>query len=241
MRHGHKGSASATTTTCLPLVFSGPLGLASVIPACYGTPSHITTYFLDPETSKNARSYQTAVPLAVASGVNIRIDRSSVVDSLQSGRSMLSNPTYSGGLLVVFWEHRHLPQLAAGLGWPEMPPIADNDFDLLYRLRYGRGETAPQVTRFSQSALLDGSQPCSQAPVPSPLLHQSDGLSLKLWRSPSWPLPRSLLGLINRPASDVSVGSCSLGRGGGHTARCQQCSSSPGSGDSALAAAGPYA
>ena len=36
---------------------------------------------------------------------------------------MLSSPTYSGGLLVVFWEHRHLPQLAAGLCWPAMPPI----------------------------------------------------------------------------------------------------------------------
>jgi hypothetical protein len=165
MRHGHKGSAG-NNYNLSPTGFQRALGLASVIPACFGTPSHITTYFLDPETSKNARSYQTAVPLAVASGVNIRIDRSSVVDSLQSGRSMLSNPAYSGGLLVVFWEHRHLPQLAAGLGWPEMPPIADNDFDLLYRLRYGRGETTPQVSRFSQSALLDGSQPCSQAPVP---------------------------------------------------------------------------
>ena len=94
-----------------------------MIAACYGTPSHVVTYFLDPDTSQNARSYQTAVPLAVASGVKIRIYRSSVVDSVESGRTMLSSPTYSGGLLVVFWEHRHLPQLAAGLGWPAMPPI----------------------------------------------------------------------------------------------------------------------
>lgn len=164
MRHGHKGSAS-NNYNLSPIGFQRAIALASVIPACYGTPSHIVTYFLDPETSQNARSYQTAVPLAVASGVNIRIDRSSVVDSVESGRSMLSNPTYSGSLLVVFWEHRHLPQLAAGLGWPAMPPIDDNDFDTLYRLSYSPGSAVPQVTRFSQTALLDGSQPCSQ-PAP---------------------------------------------------------------------------
>ena len=122
MRHGHKGSAS-NNYNLSPIGFQRANALATVIAACYGTPSHVVTYFLDPDTSPNARSYQTAVPLAVASGVKIRIDRSSVVDSVESGRSMLSNPTYSGGLLVVFWEHRHLPQLAAGLGWPAMPPI----------------------------------------------------------------------------------------------------------------------
>lgn len=66
MRHGHKGSAS-NNYNLSAIGFQRAIALASVIPACYGTPSHIVTYFLDPETSKNARSYQTAVPLAVAS------------------------------------------------------------------------------------------------------------------------------------------------------------------------------
>jgi hypothetical protein len=160
MRHGHKDPA-AHHYNLSPAGFQRALALASVIPACFGTPTQITTFALDPDTSKNARSYQTAVPLAVASGVNIRLDRSSIQDSKRSGQRMLQDPRLDGGLLVLFWEHRHLPQLAAGLGWAVMPPIADDDFDTLYRFTYPQGSSTPLVTRYSQSALLDGSQRCS--------------------------------------------------------------------------------
>jgi hypothetical protein len=160
MRHGHKDPA-AHHYNLSPVGFQRALALASVIPACFGRPTQITTFALDPDTSKNARSYQTAVPLAVASGVNIRLDRSSIQDSKRSGQRMLQDPRLDGGLLVLFWEHRHLPQLAAGLGWAVMPPIADDDFDTLYRFTYPQGSSTPLVTRYSQSALLAGSQRCS--------------------------------------------------------------------------------
>lgn len=160
MRHGHKDPA-AHHYNLSPAGFQRALALASVIPACFGTPTQITTFAFDPETSKNARSYQTAVPLAVASGVNIRLDRSSLQDSRLSGERLRADPALQGGLLVLFWEHRHLPALAAGLGWAAMPPIADNDFDTLYRFTYPQGSSTPLVTRYSQSALLDGSQRCS--------------------------------------------------------------------------------
>lgn len=160
MRHGHKDPA-AHHYNLSPAGFQRALALASVIPACFGTPTQITTFALDPDTSKNARSYQTAVPLAVASGVNIRLDRSSLQDSKLSGERLRAAPALQGGLLVLFWEHRHLPALAAGLGWAAMPPIADNDFDTLYRFTYPQGSSTPLVTRYSQSALLDGSQRCS--------------------------------------------------------------------------------
>jgi hypothetical protein len=97
----------------------------------------------------------------VASGVNIRLDRTSLHDSKRSGERLLQDPALKGGLLVLFWEHRHLPELAAGLGWAAMPPIADDDFDTLYRFTYSQGSSTPLVTRYSQSGLLDGSQRCS--------------------------------------------------------------------------------
>ena len=162
MRHGHKG-ASGGNYNLSPQGFQRALDLASVIPACFGSPSQITTYFLDPETSKNARSYQTAVPLAVASGVNIRIDTSSVQASRAVGERILGDSAIEGGLMVIFWEHRRLPELAAGLGWPSMPPIADDDFDKLYQLIYSPGSPVPTVLRYSQSGLVDGSQPCTMA------------------------------------------------------------------------------
>jgi hypothetical protein len=160
MRHGHK-DPSASSYNLSPAGFQRAIALASVIPACFGAPTQITTYALDDETSKNARSYQTAVPLGVASGVNIRIDRTSRQDSRRSGEQMLRDPSLQGGLLVLFWEHRHLPLLAAGLGWDGMPPIADDDFDTLYRLTYATDSATPLVSRYSQAALLDGSQRCS--------------------------------------------------------------------------------
>jgi len=160
MRHGHKDLA-AHHYNLSPAGFQRALALASVIPACFGSPTQIISFALDPDTSKNARSYQTAVPLAVASGVNIRLDRTSIKDSRRSGDLMLRDSALQGGLLVIFWEHRHLPELAAGLGWASMPPIADDDFDTLYRFTYSQGSSIPLVTRYSQAALLDGSQRCS--------------------------------------------------------------------------------
>ena len=160
MRHGHKDPA-AHQFNLSPAGFQRALALSSVIPACFGSPTQITTFAFDPDTSKNARSYQTAVPLAVASGVNIRLDRTSLHNSKRSGERLLQDPALKGGLLVLFWEHRHLPELAAGLGWEAMPPIADDDFDTLYRFTYTQGSSIPLVTRYSQAALLDGSQRCS--------------------------------------------------------------------------------
>ena len=111
MRHGHKG-ASGKNYNLSPQGFQRALDLASVTPACFGSPLRITTYFLDPDTSKN-----------------IRIDTSSVYESWVMGQCILGDATIQGGLIVIFWEHRCLPDLAAGLGWPSMLPIADNDFD----------------------------------------------------------------------------------------------------------------
>ena len=42
-----------------------------------------------------------------------------------------------------------------------MLPIADNDFDTFYRFIYSQGSSIPLVMRYSQAALLDGSQRCS--------------------------------------------------------------------------------
>ena len=90
LHHGHKG-ASGENYNLSPQGFQRALDLTSVIPACFGTPLRITTYVLVPDTSKNARSYQTVVLLAVATGVNIRIDTSSVYESRAVGQRILGD------------------------------------------------------------------------------------------------------------------------------------------------------
>ena len=165
MRHGHKGPGG-TNYNLSAQGFERAIALASLLPRCFGRPSQIRSFYLDPLSNKNARSYQTAVPLAVATGVDIAIDLGSREDSFRSGRNILTDPTVAGGRVVLFWEHRRLPQLAAGLGWPAMAPIADDDFDQLVVLRYRPPLQQPEVRVYSQAQLLDGRQRCETIPEP---------------------------------------------------------------------------
>jgi hypothetical protein len=159
MRHGHKGPGGSNYNLSAQ-GFERANALASLLPQCFGRPSQIRSFYLDPISGKNARSYQTAVPLAVATGVDIAIDLASREDSFRSGRQILTDPIVAGGRVMLFWEHRRLPQLAAGLGWPAMAPIADDDFDQLVVLRYRPSLMQPEVRTYSQAQLLDGKQRC---------------------------------------------------------------------------------
>ena len=165
MRHGHKGPGG-TNYNLSAQGFERAIALASLLPRCFGRPSQIRSFYLDPLSNKNARSYQTAVPLGVATGVDIAIDLGSREDSFRSGRNILTDPSVAGGRVVLFWEHRRLPQLAAGLGWPAMAPIADDDFDQLVVLRYRPPLQQPEVQVYSQAQLLDGRQRCETLPEP---------------------------------------------------------------------------
>ena len=167
LRHGHK-SGVAGDYNLSPQGFERAVALASLLPRCFGRPGQIRTFYLDPGSSQNARSYQTAVPLAVATGVNISIDIGSRENSFRSGRHILTDPSLAGRRVVLFWEHRRLPELAAGLGWPTMAPIGDDDFDQLIVLRYRPAEPRPEVIHYSQSRLLAGQQRCEPPPTPPP-------------------------------------------------------------------------
>jgi len=159
MRHGHKGE-NRSITNLSPVGFQRAIALAAALPSCFGRVDHILVYTLDSTNGKNARSYQTAVPLAVATGSTIQILELAEQRSQRLGEDILRDPRYDDAHLVVFWEHRHLPELASGLGWSSMPPIADSDFDRLYQLRFASRSSRPVVTSYDQRRLLDGSQPC---------------------------------------------------------------------------------
>lgn len=165
LRHGHK-SGEAGNFNLSSQGFERAIALATLLPRCFGRPDQIITFEFNPTSSKNARSYQTAVPLGVATGVNISLALGSSDNSFRSGRHILSDPGFDGRRLVLFWEHRRLPQLAAGLDWPAMKPIADDDFDQLIVLHYRPPLSRPQVRLYSQSALLDGRQRCEPLPPP---------------------------------------------------------------------------
>jgi len=159
VRHGHK-TPGGSTYNLSPEGLQRALALAALIPACFGKPDQIHAFGLDLATNKNARSYQTAVPLAVATGITIQIDAESTARSREIGEQILNSRANSGANIVMFWEHRHLPELAAGLGWPSMRPIADDNFDQLFLLDYNGSARPPRVSVYSQQDLLQGLKPC---------------------------------------------------------------------------------
>ena len=164
MRHGDKDSHRGDYNLS-PAGFQRSLALARLIPACFGKPTAITTFYLDPDTSKNARSYQSAVPLGVATGVNIHIAEASLTDSFGVGLQLRQAQLPQNSRIVLFWEHRRIPELARGLGWGAMPPIADNDFDQMIVFRFPSPGAVPEVTSYRQSDQFQ--RPCFlQASVP---------------------------------------------------------------------------
>jgi len=156
MRHADK-DVKRGDYNLSPAGFSRAIALARLIPACLGTPTGITTFDLDPKTSKNARSYQSAVPLAVATGVPILIAENSADQSLEIGRQLRQRKGPAGERLVLFWEHRRMPELARGLGWDGMMPIGPEDFDQLFVFRFAKPGDLPEVHAYRQSELMQGS------------------------------------------------------------------------------------
>ena len=162
IRHGDKDSQRGDYNLS-PSGFNRALSLGRMIPACFGAPNQIRSFELDPVSSQNSRSYQTAVPLAVATGVNIGIVMGSSTSSARFGEEVLSSKRFEGAKAVFFWEHRHLPELAKGLGWSTMAPIDADDYDQLLLLSYPAGSKTPKVERLSQQELFQ--RPCPGLPL----------------------------------------------------------------------------
>jgi len=157
MRHADK-DVQRGDYNLSPLGFQRAVALATLIPACFGKPNRIITFVLDPISSRNARSYQTAVPLAVATGVNIRIDEASRMDSFEQGQRLRRDASAPNERVVVFWQHERMPALARGLGWDAMPAEAGDDFDQLILFRLAAPGAVPEVQRYSQRELFQ--RPC---------------------------------------------------------------------------------
>jgi hypothetical protein len=160
IRHGHKDRPAGLQSNNYNLSALGQrqaLQLGERLPACLGLRPEslrLASYGFDLDTGKNARSYQTLVPLAVASARNIRVFADAEKASEAIGQRLLQDRDYDGTTLVIAWEHRRLPLLARGLGWRTMPAVDDGDFESLWLLRYRSDDPLPEVRVESQSRML---------------------------------------------------------------------------------------
>ena len=185
VRHADK-DVSRGDYNLSPAGFARAIALARLIPACLGKPTGITTYYLDPQTSKNARSYQSAVPLAVATGVPIQIAVNSPEQSFAIGRQLRQRKGPAAERLVLFWEHRRMPELARGLGWEGMIPIGPEEFDQLLVFHFAKPGARPEVQSYRQSELMQRtcytkapSPLADGSPLPSPLRRRAERGALR--------------------------------------------------------------
>ena len=181
LRHGDNQSAR-NAYNLSPQGYERSILLGRLIPACFGVPTHIGVFGFNSAVAKNSASYQTAVPLAVATGVNIDIINGSGEHSRAVGQQVLHTKPYDGARAVFIWDNRKLPQLAKGLGWGAMTPIATNDYDKLVLISWSSSTSSPQVKLLSQTELIK--QNCNQISQPTKLATSmespSAGLQLNL-------------------------------------------------------------
>ena len=152
LRHGDKDRVRGDFNLS-PKGFRRAVNLGRLLPACFGPIDQIGSYMFTVGTQKNVRSFQTAMPLAVATGINIVIFTDSANNSSGNGAELLRADWAQGQKIVLFWEHRRIPELATALGWDGMEPIENDDFGGLYQLRYSPGHFVPVVTVARQSDL----------------------------------------------------------------------------------------
>ena len=171
LRHGDKDRQRGDYNLS-PRGFRRAINLGRLLPACFGPIQRIGSYRLAVASEKNARSYQTAVPLAVATGLNIKMFTDSADGTPYDGAELLQAGWAQGKTVVLFWEHRRMPALAMALGWDGMGAIGKDDFDGLYRLRYTPGKFLPDVSvsreseLFQQACFVNATSPLPAVPLP---------------------------------------------------------------------------
>jgi hypothetical protein len=94
------------------------------------------------------RSQETVAPLARALGLPVQTPFVST-DYSALARLILTHPGYAGKTVLICWNHRQIPQLAAALG-VQPPPSKwkGSVFDRVYLISYDGGMATLKITRY---------------------------------------------------------------------------------------------
>ena len=125
------------------------LSIGTMIPGCYGTPTDIFVYPFDLKHDSGSRSYQTSVPLAVNTQVDITYAEGGEADPVSFGKKVRKLSADDCPLSVIFWRHSQIPAIAEGLGYKDMEELKENDFDTFYAFKYSLSDV-PDVETLSE-------------------------------------------------------------------------------------------
>lgn len=138
--------------------FQRSLSIGTMIPGCYGNPSDIFVYPFNLKVGSGSRSYQTAVPLAVNTQVDITYAEGGDTDPVSFGKKVRKLSADSSPLTVIIWRHSQIPSIAEGLGYKGMEELDKNDFDTFYVFKYSSSDD-PEVETLSEDKFFG--MPCA--------------------------------------------------------------------------------
>lgn len=105
----------------------------------YGTPAAI--YAMKPKADgKDIRPLETVTPLAQSLGltVNTTYPKEDVNGLAQA---ILSDPSYTGKMVLIAWEHHFIPSILTALGWTQGPTTWPGDaYDRAWILNFDGGK-----------------------------------------------------------------------------------------------------
>jgi uncharacterized membrane protein (DUF2068 family) len=94
------------------------------------------------------RTQETVAPLARVLGLPVQAPFLSE-EFAALAKSVLGNPAYAGKTVLVCWNHKEIPQLAAALGVrPKPPKWKSGVFDLVYVISYHEGRVTLATSHY---------------------------------------------------------------------------------------------
>ena len=131
-----------------PQGFQRADALAKVIPAHFPRPDFLIA---TKRSQGSNRPIETITPLSQALGEPIEADfKDADVDEV--AREVLTDPRFTGKVVLIAWHHGKIPELAQDLGASNVPDKWNPDvFDRVWEITYGKG--APIWQNLPQKAL----------------------------------------------------------------------------------------
>jgi len=138
VRHGEKPK-SGNNLTCEGL--NRALQLPEVLNKKFGKPDYLYVPSLAlGDSTKHARMFETAIPLAVKYQLKIN-SRFNEKDF----SAIAANVKKKKGTVLMIWEHKAIKDIAAALGVSHPPKWADDDYDSIWIISFSKNK-APTLT-----------------------------------------------------------------------------------------------
>lgn len=152
IRHAEKPD-SADDPNLTPRGYARAVALVQFFSASFDTPDYL---FATQASKHSNRPVETITPLAGA--LHMPVD-SKVADAdyLLFAQDILTNPQYTGKMLIICWHHGTIPALAKALGISDPPQSWPGTvFDRVWRIQYA--DSGPTLANLSQHLLFGDSK-----------------------------------------------------------------------------------